>query len=601
MIEKMQKIQIVVPKDISKNVLEELADFACVDFQEILKPPFKKEIFNFKEDLELVKDLENLIETNREKKGKNFSLEFISFASKRIKELRRLKKELEETNKEIEGIRKIRNLEFSKKSLCESQFINFFVLEGEIKHQKQIQNAFLEYLIFQELFEENKNYVFFYGILKEKTKEFEDTFKKLKLKEIKIPEFLPKEKFKELVKKKNELESAINSIQRELRENLPSKKEWKELKKMLDFELNLKSILLNAGATEKFSFFTGWIPQRYYEKVKAQVERKFQFVFIEKLPFKPEDAPVLLSNKFSKIFEIVTKLYGLPKPTEIDPTPFLAPFFIIFFGFSLSDVGYGLLMILAGLLILLKIKRETSKIVGSLLIVLGFSTTIFGILFGTFFGKEIAMYLNPAKEPFRVLAICFLFATLQISLGYLISFFHLTNNGKPLIKALADNLSFVPILLLISFIFFGMALGKSVIEKEILFKFLIFFLVLKLFLHLIGEKNIMKGLLKMMSSLYNSISLLSDTLSYSRIYALGLATGVIAGTVNLIATIFKDMVHIPVLSFLVFVFVLIFGHLFSIVINIWGAFLHSARLQLVEFLSKFLEGGGRPFQPLTRK
>jgi V/A-type H+-transporting ATPase subunit I len=156
----------------------------------------------------------------------------------------------------------------------------------------------------------------------------------------------------------------------------------------------------------------------------------------------------------------------------------------------------------------------------------------------------------------------------------------------------------VPVLILFSLFFIQVALSINFFSQSLFSKLIILFLALKFVLHLIAERNILKGIIKAFSSFYNLISLLSDTLSYSRIYALGLATGVIASTVNLLSVILKDMVNIPILSFLIFIFLLIFGHLFSIVINIWGAFLHSARLQLVEFFSKFLEGGGRPFQPL---
>jgi V/A-type H+-transporting ATPase subunit I len=601
MIEKVLKIQILIPESLSKELLKQLAKFGFVDFQETLRSVSPNDISQLKKNLEIVESLDHLIKERKKELGKTHPSQFISFVPQKLKELEKLKSELEALKKKIEEIRKIKNLNYSSKLLFQSKFFNFYLIEGQKRDHEKIQQELKKDLIFEEVFSEKESLIYLYGIFKEKSIEFKERIKKYNLKEIKIPDFSPKEKFQKLNEEKNQLESEINILNKEIEENLPSQKDWEDFKKYLEFEFKVNSILLKSKLSEKFSLFSGWIPERHYDELKKNLEKKFKFILIEKVPFKPEEAPVLLNNKFSKIFEIVTKLYGFPKPTEIDPTPFLAPFFVIFFGFSLSDAGYGLIMTLAGLILMSMIKKDLLKFFGKLLLILGISTTIFGVLFGTFFGKDIALFINPTKEPFRVLAICFFFAMVQISLGYFLSFLHLIKNGKSLINSFADNLSLVPVLILFSLIFIQVALSIDLFSKSLFFKLIILFLALKFVLHLIAERNILKGIIKAFSSFYNVISLLSDTLSYSRIYALGLATGVIASTVNLLSIILKDMVNIPIISFLIFIFLLIFGHLFSIVINIWGAFLHSARLQLVEFFSKFLEGGGRPFQPLKYK
>lgn len=100
-------------------------------------------------------------------------------------------------------------------------------------------------------------------------------------------------------------------------------------------------------------------------------------------------------------------------------------------------------------------------------------------------------------------------------------------------------------------------------------------------------------------SLYGLVGYLSDVLSYSRLLALGLATGIIAMVINLIAVLFRDM--IPYVGWAVAILILIGGHLFNLVINVLGAFIHSGRLQFVEFFPKFMEGGGARFKPLRRE
>ena len=113
------------------------------------------------------------------------------------------------------------------------------------------------------------------------------------------------------------------------------------------------------------------------------------------------------------------------------------------------------------------------------------------------------------------------------------------------------------------------------------------------------EKTIVMKLLKGVLSLYDSVSFFSDILSYSRILALGLATSALAFAINLIATIAKDM--IPVVGTAVMVVILIVGHVFNVGINVLGAFIHSARLQFVEFFGKFITASGRPFAPFRQR
>lgn len=108
------------------------------------------------------------------------------------------------------------------------------------------------------------------------------------------------------------------------------------------------------------------------------------------------------------------------------------------------------------------------------------------------------------------------------------------------------------------------------------------------------------GFLKGIASLYSFVGIFSDVLSYSRLLALGLATGVIAATINLLASLLKDMVPLFPVNYMVFILVLIFGHAFNLVINLLGSFIHSSRLQFVESFSKFFEGGGKKFVPLVK-
>ena len=114
-------------------------------------------------------------------------------------------------------------------------------------------------------------------------------------------------------------------------------------------------------------------------------------------------------------------------------------------------------------------------------------------------------------------------------------------------------------------------------------------------------QNLFKKLVRGLLSLYGLIGYLSDILSYSRLLALGLATGIVALVVNLIAGIIYNLIPIPIINTFFFVLVLIVGHSFNLVISALGAFIHSSRLQFVEFFPKFMEGGGRPLKSFQRK
>lgn len=595
----MQKIRIVVPKELGKELLEKIAQFNCVEFQELKKEttPTLKEIQELKEILSKTKFFDSFIE-EEEKKGKS-PIEFLEIGEQILLQIENLKKEREKLQKELEAIRDLKNLEFSKKEKEKLQFLDCFILKGHLSSHQKFQAYFGEELLWERIGGEREVY-FLYFFKKEKKTSFLEKAKALRLEEIQIFDFSPKERFSFLQNSLKTIENKIEVLENKLRKITPSKKEWENFKSELQWKITLQSLMEKSLTTQKFYLLEGWVPKTEFEELKEKLEREFEFVLVEKIPFNPEEAPVKLQNKFFKIFEPIAKLYGLPKPTEPDPTPFLAPFFVIFFGFALSDVGYGLLLAIGGIILRLFFsKKNFSLILAPLLIILGLSTLFFGLLFGTFFGKNLAFFLDPQKEPLKILSLCFSFGLIHIATGFSIRFFHQVKHGKKIIPALAEDFSFVPILLLISFYFFQNATQDFLPSKFIAYSIL-FFLCFKLFLHLISSKNLFLGVFKMLGSLYNTLSFLSDTLSYSRLYALGLATGVIASTINLIAEVLKGTLKIPLISPLVFLLVLIFGHLFNIIINLLGAFVHSARLQFVEFFSKFLEGGGRAFQPLSK-
>ena len=365
--------------------------------------------------------------------------------------------------------------------------------------------------------------------------------------------------------------------------------------------------------TKKVIIIEGWILQGNLNELKNRLYKKYkelEVVFSD--PKETKDIPVALkNNKFVEPFESVTELYGIPKYTEFDPTPLFAPFYFIFFGICLSDAGYGLIITALSYFALLKLKlKGTTKKFFGLFFLGGLSTFIMGALMGSWMGDtlnylpnnflfirtflidKIAL-LDPIKNPMPLLLISLSLGVIQIYTGFIIKFIANVKENK-IKTGLMDQGSW---LLLISGILIfaltsaiGSLSGFKSIAKYIIWAGLLFLILTQ------GRsnKNILLKIAGGVISLYNLIGYFSDILSYSRLFALGLSTAVLAVVVNTFVMLFKD---IPIIGIFLAILVFILGHLFNLVISGMGAFIHSTRLQYVEFFTKFYEGGGAYFKP----
>ncbi len=298
---------------------------------------------------------------------------------------------------------------------------------------------------------------------------------------------------------------------------------------------------------------------------------------------------VMENNSLVKPYESVIELYSRPMAGSIDPDFIMAPFHFIFFGMMLSDAGYGLVLTVL-LFIAIKLFKPEG-FAGKLAKVIFFgsiSTVLWGALFGGWFGLEWhPLLFAPMKEPLKMLALCFGLGTLHIVVGMLLKIYMLLKQGD-VMSAICDEVSW----LLMFAGFFCMALVPGQVGK---------YLALSgagiIILFGGREKSgLVSRLTSGLLSLYNISGYLSDLLSYSRLFALGLATGVIAMVINTIA---QMLMGAGPLGMVVAALVVFGGHAFNIVINVLGAFVHSSRLQYIEFFGKFYEAGGKAFLPLA--
>lgn len=419
----------------------------------------------------------------------------------------------------------------------------------------------------------------------------------------------------------SELNEKISELQRRLQKNQESKEslamrylhKLKLVHDALFWQKEKRSAIKKSTGTKTSLFFVGWIPASRVSLLKEIVflETKYaEIILLE--PDQNEQTPVFLENSNSvSPFEGVVKLFGTPSYSELDPTPFLAPFFVIFFGFCLTDAGYGIFLLIA-LLVALK-TLPIAKGMRSMMHLLLFgsvSTIVMGILFGGYFGltpDQLSILKNPETGKFygqlfdpvnelttKVMPFAYGLGLLQLWVGVVLgginkwrmqkkrqAIFGSGSLGLIVVVALMMGLLPDHVFWLKNILFGLIALlvyGFSPSEGGIVYRFLV-------------------GVLGVVNEL---VSWLSNVLSYSRLFALGLATGVIALAFNSIAVTIGGLLP-AVIGIPVMILILLFGHSLNVGLNLLGAFIHSARLQFVEFFGTFFEGGGREFVPLRRR
>lgn len=306
----------------------------------------------------------------------------------------------------------------------------------------------------------------------------------------------------------------------------------------------------------------------------------------------------LKNNALNTCFENITEMYSTPRYDEIDPTPLLAPFYMVFFGMMVADMGYGLLMILATAFVLKKFKldEKTRKFI-KFFFYLGFPTVGFGAIYGAFFGDlipNLPRLIDTNKDITTILILSIAFGAIQIFFGLGIKAYMLIKAGKPL-DAFYDVGSWVITLISLGVVIAGVFVGGvPSIVRNIAIVTMIFGMVIIVLTNGRGARNKATELAKGAYALYGITSYVGDLVSYTRLMALGLAGGSLAGAFNMIIGLFSsNTIALILFGPLIFVF----GHIFNLALSLLGAYVHTCRLQYVEYFGKFYEGGGRAFTP----
>lgn len=402
----------------------------------------------------------------------------------------------------------------------------------------------------------------------------------------------------------DEYKKSIYEIMKEeenIKESLKGYKEkYEELQVAFEY-FNTNLIKLKASEnflkTDKVVTICGWITKESNKEfetvIKKAVGEDYYLNFSEVEEEEIEEVPIKLRNAgFAGAFEGIVEMYSLPLYREVDPTPILSVFYFLFFGMMLSDAGYGIVMVIASAIALKMAKDEEKKKNFKLFFYAGISTIIWGAIYGgwfgdlfpTYFGIKIPYLLEPASNITQVFIMSLAFGIVHIFIGLGIKAYILIRD-KHFKDAVYDVFTWY--LTLIGSILLLVGVGKTAGKYMLIVGLIGLLLTQGRSAPSLGGK-IGGGIY----GVYGITGYLGDVVSYSRLLALGLATGFIANALNLIVSLVpKPLVY--VLAPIMFIGL----HLFNLLINALGSYVHAARLQYLEFFSKFYEGGGKKFTP----
>lgn len=396
-----------------------------------------------------------------------------------------------------------------------------------------------------------------------------------------------------------------------------------EIRKAYNDSLSSLDLYFAEAATEKavdnyLTVLTGFAPTSDDKRLCASFD-SMDIYYSHEAATKEDNPPVKLKNNwFAKNFEVLTGMYGVPAYDEFDPTPVLGPFFMLFFAMCMGDAGYGILLMLIALVLRLKMKGSSLGKMHRLIAFLGGMTFVVGIFLGTFFGMSI---LEASWAPAWLKGLCIdgwfpdakiagfpvqmvlavAIGVLHICLAMIIKTINFTKRFgfKKTVATWGWTTLIVGGLVVVS-------LGMTEVLSAEAFKWTIIALAvvsgLAIYVFNTPGRNPLLNIGSGLWDTYNMVTgLLGDVLSYIRLYALGLAGGMLGNAFNIMGTMILD-IPVPGVNWVFCIIILIFGHVLNLAMSCLGAFVHPLRLTFVEyFKNSGYEGSGAKYNPLTKK
>ena len=434
---------------------------------------------------------------------------------------------------------------------------------------------------------------------------------------------VPGEAKAELEEQIGQLDKEIEFEEAKIRSYVMYRKLLKELGDYFRVRAEKYQVLGTLPQSKNTFLLSGYAAWKDVPVIEKAISSVADCIFVAEEAGNDENVPVVLrNNMFSQSVEGVLESYGLPRTGGLDPTAVMSFFYVFFFGMMLSDAAYGAIIAVSCYWMIRKFPRMDMGLKRSIRLFLycGVSTMVWGVLFGgyfgnivdvvseTFFGKRItipALWFVPLSDPMKLLVYSLAFGVVHLFVGLGMKGY-LFLKERRVADFVCDVVLWYALLTGLILMILPTDLFASIAQIKLSFPESVRLIAGGL--AVIGATGIvlMSGrkaenpvirLALGLYDIYNVTGWLSDTLSYSRLLALGLATGVIASVVNQMGSMFGG----GFAGMLLFAIVFVVGHAMNLGINLLGAYVHTNRLQFVEFFGKFYEGGGRPFEPFRER
>lgn len=384
-------------------------------------------------------------------------------------------------------------------------------------------------------------------------------------------------------------------------------------------ELEFSKVELSGekAAENRLYVLQGWIPEEDEQGLKDFLEQNRIFYEAE-TPKLTDNVPIKLKNgAFAKLFEPITRMFSLPNYSELDMTPFLAPFFMLFFGLCMGDGGYGMLILLASIYLRKKVK-ENMKGICTLGIYLGAATIFVGVVTGSFFGialdsvewtwlKDVKQYFLTEKNfkdyfggnnPMMIIAV--VIGIIQILFGMCLAAVRITKQQG--FKYCMSTIAWV-VAIVFGIIYLALMFSGIQVPGVVNGIFYVIFGVCIVFIFFMNQpgSSIFSNIGNGIWSTYNmATGLLGDTLSYIRLFALGLTGSILGSVFNELAFTLTDGLP-AVLQFVFALLILLFGHSINFGLCMISSLVHPLRLTFVEFYkNEGFEGGGKEYKPFKK-
>lgn len=409
----------------------------------------------------------------------------------------------------------------------------------------------------------------------------------------------------------DDLENKVKLIREDIADIQDEMKEkTKDLENFQIFHdyLENKQLKISSGEnflkTEKVNIIEGYVPTNKVDKFKKVINKELEdryYLEVKDADKEDPNVPIILeNNKFTGAFENMTEMYALPKYNEIDPTPLFAPFYAFFSGMMVGDLGYGLIVFIATLLILKTCNLSNAqKKSFRFFNYLSIGAMFWGAIYGSFMGGiiELPGLIDPAKDSMTVIGLSLIFGGIHLFFALGIKGYLDIRDGKPF-DAVLDTLSwYLALGGLIAMLLTG-PLELSQTVKTVGKVCLIIGLILVAIGGTRGAESIGGKIGSALNDVYGITGYIGDFVSYLRLMALGLSGSFIALAVNMIS---QMMFNAGILGKFGAVIIFVVFQLFNIFLSYLSAYVHSARLIYVEMFNKFYEGGGKPFKKLIAK